>query len=292
LELARRLGAEIVSLDSMAIYRGMDIGTAKPSRQQRAEIPHHLVDLVDPWEEFSVARYVDAAHETIAEIRSRGRDVIFVGGTPLYLKSLLRGLFEGPEADWDFRREVEQELATAGQEALHERLVQVDPVTAARLHPNDTRRLIRALEVYRLTGQPISHMQMEFDEQRRPIEAYRAFALKHPRERLHARIDHRVESMFEQGLVDEVRGLTTGGRTLGRTASQAVGYREAIEHLSGGPTLERTIEQVKIRTRRFARRQETWFRSLGECRSIPIEPDESPASIAQRILAQRNDAPQ
>ncbi len=284
MEVAHRLGAEIISLDSMAIYRGMDIGTAKPTRSQRDEIPHHLLDLVDPDEEFSVARYVEAAHAAIADIRSRGREVVFVGGTPLYLKSLLRGLFEGPEADWKFRREVEAELATTGQAALHERLSQVDPVTAARLHPNDTRRLIRALEVYRLTGQPISHMQMEFDEQRMPTERYRVFALAHPRERLHERIDRRVETMFETGLVDEVRRLTASGKALGRSASQAVGYREVLAHLAGVEPLAETIEQVKVRTRRFARRQETWFRSLGEVRPIEVAQDEPPQAVAERMI--------
>src|SRR3954470_4817723 len=182
--LAQRIGAEIISLDSMAIYRRMDIGTAKPSQDQRASVPHHLIDIVDPSDEFSVAQYVEAAAKVVADVRSRGKAPLFVGGTPLYLKSLLRGLFDGPPADWKLRGEIEQELKQVGQSALFERLVQVDPVAASHIHPNDTRRLIRALEVYRATGQPISHQQLQFEEGR-PAEECRVFVLRRPREELH-----------------------------------------------------------------------------------------------------------
>ncbi len=283
LALAERLRAEIISLDSMALYRGMDIGTAKPTADQRAVVPHHLLDLIEPEEEFSVARYLEAAHATIADIRARDREVLFVGGTPLYLKVLLRGLFEGPEADWEFRSQIEEELRTVGQEALFARLAQVDPLSAARLHPNDTRRLIRALEVYKITGQPISHQQMEFDEGR-SAEECRVFVLQRPKEQLHAQIDERVDTMFAAGLVDEVRRLTSAGRRLGRTANQAVGYREVLDHLAGRLSLDEAVEQVKTRTRRFAKRQATWFRSLSECRSVPIEDELSAEEIAERIL--------
>src|SRR3954471_23403231 len=152
--LARRIGAEIISLDSMAIYRRMDIGTAKPSQDQRASVPHHLIDIVDPSDEFSVAQYVEAAANVVADIRSRGKEPLFVGGTPLYLKSLLRGLFDGPPADWSLRHDIAQELEHVGQAALYERLTQIDPVAASHIHPNDTRRLIRAIEVFRATGEP------------------------------------------------------------------------------------------------------------------------------------------
>ena len=281
--LAQRLGAEIISLDSMALYRGLDIGTAKPTADQRASVPHHLIDLIEPEDEFSVARYLAAASAAIADIRSRGREVLFVGGTPLYLKALLRGLFDGPKADWKFRSEIEEELHTVGQHALYERLAQVDPLAAARLHPNDTRRLIRALEVYRITGEPISHQQSEFDEGR-PAEACQVFVLQRPKEQLHARIDCRVESMFAAGLVDEVRRLTSSGRRLGRTARQAVGYCEVLDHISGGLSLEEAIGRVNTRTRRFAKRQATWFRSLSECRSVPVEGELPADQIAERIL--------
>src|SRR3982751_4703416 len=211
--LAQRIHAEIISLDSMTIYRGMDIGTAKPTPDQQAAVPHHLVDIVDPSVEFSVAQYVDAVTAAVADIRSRGKEPLFVGGTPLYLKSLLRGLFDGPAADWKLRHEIEQELEHLGQPALYDRLTQVDPVAASHIHPNDTRRLIRALEVYRATGQPISHQQLQFEEGRRADEC-RVFVLRRRREELHARIEGRVEAMIECGLVDEVRGLTAAGREL------------------------------------------------------------------------------
>ncbi|TWT88596.1 IPP transferase [Pseudobythopirellula maris] len=283
LALAERLGAEVLSLDSMAVYRGMDIGTAKPGRDLQSRLPHHLINLVAPDEEFSVARYLDLAMQTIGEIRSRDRTPLFVGGTPLYLKCLLRGLFEGPPADWDLRSEIESELATVGSPALHERLALVDPLAANQIHPNDSRRIVRALEVYRVTGQPISHQQEEFEEGR-PAEACRVFVLQRPREEQHGRIEARVEEMIAEGLVDEVRALTADGNELGRTASQAVGYQEVIEHLAGDSDLPTTIERIKTRTRRFAKRQGAWFRGLSECRFVDLEPEEAPETIAGRIV--------
>lgn len=284
--MAARLDAEIISLDSMAIYRGMNIGTAKPSRKERERIPHHLLDIVDPDQQYSVSQYVKAANETIADIRRRGKEVLFVGGTPLYLKSLLRGLFEGPPADWEFRREIENEVADVGLEALHERLRQVDPLTADRLHPNDKRRMIRALEVYTLTGQPISHLQTQFEEEH-DADACKVFVLNWPKESLHARIASRVDRMMKQGLVDEVRGLLDRYRQLSHTASQAVGYREVVEHLAQQHSLEETIELMQTRTRRFAKRQLTWFRSLTECRHVdatePIDPHELSARMIESI---------
>lgn len=280
--LAQRIGAEIISLDSMAIYRGMDIGTAKPSAPERSIAPHHLVDIVEPNQEYSVAQYVDAAAATVAEIRSRGKEPLFVGGTPLYLKSLLRGLFEGPPADWQLRNEIEQELALVGQQALYDRLQQVDPVAASHIHPHDTRRLIRALEVFRATGEPISHQQLQFEEGRQAEEC-RVFVLRRKREELHARIEGRVEAMIDAGLVDEVRQLIANGHELGRTARQAVGYREALAYLAGEYDHNELIERIKARTRRFAKRQGTWFRSLSECRFADIAGDVDAPSIADKI---------
>jgi tRNA dimethylallyltransferase len=280
--VAQRIGAEIISLDSMAIYRGMDIGTAKPSRALREAVPHHLIDIVDPADEFSVAQYVEAAARAVAEIRSRGREPLFVGGTPLYLKSLLRGLFEGPPADWQLRHEIESELVQIGQDALHERLTQVDPVAASHIHPRDTRRLIRALEVYRATGEPISHQQLQFEEGR-PADECRVFVLRRPRAELHRRIEARVDAMVRGGLVDEVRGLVGGGHDLGRTARQAVGYREALEHIAGQYDHTEMAARILYRTRRFAKRQGTWFRSLSECRFVDTAGDVDAAAVADRI---------
>ncbi|MBU4399549.1 MAG: tRNA (adenosine(37)-N6)-dimethylallyltransferase MiaA, partial [Planctomycetes bacterium] len=205
-ELARRIGAEIVSLDSMALYRGMDIGTAKPTDRQRRSVPHHLIDVIEPWEEYSLAMYVEASERIAAEIAGRGRRTLFVGGTPLYLKGLLRGIFRGPPADWQLRRRLADQSQEHGGDWLHRRLLEVDPASAARLHPNDSRRLIRALEVFEKTGRPISELQRQF-EVGRPASECRVFVLDWPRAELHARIERRVEEMFVAGLVDEVRRL-------------------------------------------------------------------------------------
>jgi len=282
LELATLLNAEIISLDSMAIYRGMDIGTAKPTAEQQSHTPHHLIDIASPVENFSAAEYLAAAAEAAEGIRSRGREPLFVGGTPLYLKSLLRGVFEGPPADWDFRREVEAEVKQVGVAALHERLNQVDPLSAAKLHPNDIRRIIRALEVYKITGQPISHLQTQFEEGL-PASQCKVFVLDWPRAELHQRIEQRVQQMFAAGLVEEVRGLIDQYGELSRTASQAVGYREVIAALAADEDEASMCEAVNIRTRQFARRQDTWFRGLSECRQFPMTEARTPAAIAAEI---------
>ena len=285
IQLAQALDAEIVSMDSMAIYQGMDIGTAKPSNEQRQQTPHHLLDIVPPTDDFSLSQYLEAAHAAIGDIRNRGKQVLVVGGTPLYLKSMLRGLFHGPPADWEFRNAIEAEVAEVGVEALHQRLQMVDPLSADKLHPNDKRRIIRALEVYRVTGQPLSHLQREFEDGR-PAEACRCFVLHWPRDILHQRIEKRVEEMFERGLVAEVAGLLEAHGQLSRTASQAVGYREVMAHLQGETSLGEAQERVKASTRQFARRQETWFRSLSECRLAPLTDELSVEEVVQSIQQQ------
>lgn len=290
LDLARRLGAEIVSMDSMAVYRGMDIGTAKPTPRQRAVVAHHLIDVVDPWDEFSLADYVRAAHERAARIVARGRPALFVGGTPLYLKALLRGMFEGPPADAPLRRCLLRLARAHGSTRLHAELARVDPDAAARLHPNDTKRLIRALEVYATTGRPISRWQRQFDRPRADAPRH-VFVLDWPRPLLAERIDRRVNAMFASGLVDEVARLWLAQRPLGRTARQAVGYREVIEHIEGRLALGDAIEQVKRHTRQMAKRQMTWFRSLAECRMIPCNEPFDARSVAERIAAEGTSVP-
>jgi tRNA dimethylallyltransferase len=282
LELADQLDAEILSLDSMAVYVGMDVGTAKPTPDQRCRVPHHLIDLVTPDQDFSLSQYVAAAHDAVAAIRARGRSPLFVGGTPLYLKALLRGVYPGPPADWKFRQEIERELQVIPIEALHERLRQVDPASAAKLHPHDKRRIIRALEVHRITGSPISRRQTHFDELP-PHTACRVVTLSWPRSELHRRIEIRVDEMFREGLVDEVRGLLEQYSQLSRTAAQAVGYREVIEYLQTAGDLSTTIARVKTRTRQFARRQETWFRSLAECQRCEHAAGTSSSEMVRRI---------
>ena len=274
-------------MDSMAIYRGMDIGTAKPSAEERNRVPHHLIDIRDPNETFSTSQYRDAALDLVADIQSRGKKVLFVGGTALYLKALLRGMFEGPPADWDFRKKIEKEVEESGGEFLHERLQMVDPVAAHNIHPNDHRRIIRALEVFSTTGKPISHWQMEFDDPT-PPEQCKVFAIRHPREILHQRIEERVNSMFDTGLVEEVKRLLEEHQQLSHTAAQAVGYREVIEFLDGQHTEEETRELVLVRTRRFARHQETWFRNLSECRWLDLEQGVEAEDVAQQVLEMGN----
>ena len=284
LVLAQQLGAEIVSLDSMTIYRGMDIGTAKPSLQQQAQVPHHLIDIVDPDEEFSIDCYLEAAHAAVRDIKNRGKEVLFVGGTPLYLKALLRGLNSGPPANWELREEIEAEVAEIGNQALYQRLEQLDPVAASQIHPNDTRRLIRAVEVFRTTGQPISHHQLHFEDENL-AEDCRVFVLRRPREEQYERINRRLDLMLNEGLIDEVKNLISDGKTLGRTASQAVGYREIIEYVNGA-LLDEALTKIKTRTRRFAKRQGTWFRNLSECRFLELSGEVSAESIAAEIIDQ------
>lgn len=280
--LAQRIGAEIVSMDSMALFRGMDIGTAKPSDEERRAIPHHLVDIIEPHEDWSLAQYLKAAEQAAIEIRDRGREVLFVGGTPLYLKGLLRGIFEGPPADWDFRSRLEERARTEAPDWLHRKLAAVDPVAAGKLHANDTRRLIRALEVFEKTGQPISQLQQQF-EHGRPAAECRVFVLEWPKPLLHDRIDCRVEAMFAAGLVNEVRRLLTEPRPLSKTAGQAVGYFEVIDYLQGRQALVETVDLVKVHTRQLAKRQGTWFRSLSECRPVSVSEPFDPDEIAARI---------
>jgi tRNA dimethylallyltransferase len=296
IELARRLSGEIISLDSMALYRGMDIGTAKPTADEQAAVPHHLLDLIEPRESFSLAQYVDAAERVTAEILSRGRTPIFVGGTPLYLKALLRGMFHGPAADWEFRERLTTEAAAHEPGWLHEKVRAVDAAAADRLHPQDTKRLIRVLEVFEKTGQPITALQQQQFDRARPASECRAFVLDWPRDELYRRINARVDAMFAAGLVDEVGRLIDASsapkespaNAFSRTAGQALGYREVIEHLAGQHTLAETIELVQNRTRAFARRQLTWFRSLSECRAIACERGQSATAVAERILAAGN----
>jgi tRNA dimethylallyltransferase len=290
IELALRLGGEIISLDSMALYRGMDIGTAKPTAAERAEVPHHLIDIIEPYESFSLADFVTAAEQCTAEILSRGRVPVFVGGTPLYLKALLRGMFEGPAADWEFRERVTAESQKRGNEWLHEQVRAIDPVAAGRLHAQDTKRLVRVLEVYEKTGQPISMLQQQFDKAR-PADDCRVYVLDWPRDVLYRRINTRVDAMFAAGLVAEVRGLLAkrpalpeGIDPLSHTARQALGYREVIDSLGGAQSLAETVVLVQNRTRAFARRQLTWFRSLSECRVVSRNEDDQARDVAARII--------
>lgn len=285
LVLAERLGGEIIAMDSMSLYREMDIGTAKPTAAEQARVPHHLIDILDPGEEYSVADYLGASRAACTDVLARGRVPIFVGGTGLYLRALLRGVFDGPGADPQFRRRLEARAAAAGDQWLHRQVQAVDPVTAARLHPRDTRRLVRALEVHHLTGRPPSawHGEQPLPERDRPPHVY---WLSPPRAWLHERINRRVIQMIAAGWVDEVRRLLRSGRPLSRTARQAVGYRELMVHLSGEYELADAVKRIQTRTRQFAKRQHTWFRHLEECRAVEIKGTETVESLAECILSQ------
>jgi tRNA dimethylallyltransferase len=285
LELATRLNAEIVALDSMTLYRGMDIGTAKPTAAERARVPHHLFDIPEPHEEYSVAEYLASAERCCRDILARGRVPLFVGGTGLYLRSLLRGVFAGPPADWTLRRQWEAEAASSGPEALHRRLAEIDPAAAVRLHPHDLRRIIRALEVHALTGLPLSAQQEQspLPVGERPPHVY---WLDPPRDWLHERINRRVLEMIDAGLVDEVRRLRGLPKPLSHTARQALGYREILDWLEQ-PTApwDDVVAQIQTRTRQFAKRQCTWFRNLEECTAITIRGDETPSELAARLAS-------
>ncbi|MBN1341363.1 MAG: tRNA (adenosine(37)-N6)-dimethylallyltransferase MiaA [Phycisphaerae bacterium] len=282
LRLAERFDAEIVSVDSMQVYRRMDIGTAKPSPDERRRVRHHLIDIVEPGEAFSVGRFVEHADAAIADVTGRGKTVWAVGGTALYIKALVQGLFDGPPADPSFRSEFRRRVAAEGPQALHAKLAAVDPHAAGRIHPNDTRRIERALEVHHLTGTPISELQRQWDQGRTRYDC-RMFLLARDREDQNHRINARVKQMFEAGLLEEVRRLLDEPVPLSQQARQALGYAEVIDCLTGGPDLDKTIELIKIHTRRFAKSQRTWFRSFQNACRIDLAPDTNAEEVVARI---------
>jgi tRNA dimethylallyltransferase len=253
---ARGGEAEIVSADSMLVYRGLDIGTAKPTIEERRGVVHHLIDVAEPTEAFSVKQWLTLAERTISEIRSRGGWPIVVGGTHLYVKALLDGLFEGPGADEGVRAR----LMAMSPIDLRLMLEAKDPAAAAKLHPNDLRRTVRALEVLELTGIPMSEHQKQWDASRESGE-FTLAGLEWPVEAINRRINARVKEMFARGLVEEVRSLRGRG-ALGPQASEALGYKQLVAHLEGRCTLEEASEAIKIETRRFAKNQRTWARRL------------------------------
>ncbi len=287
IQLAQQLDAEIVSLDSRQIYRKMDIGTAKPTPDQRRAIPHHLIDCVDVDQPFSVAEYQRLADVTIAEIGERGKQPMAVGGAGLYFRGIINGLFDGPGADAEIRAKLQREADEHGNVALHERLRQCDPEAADRVHPNNLVRVIRALEVYELTGKPISALQQQWrmEESRYP---FRAFGLDMPREVLYRRIEDRVDLMVTAGLIEEVKGLLDRGYPRNCVAMQSFGYKELIDYLDGVRTLDEAIALLKQNTRRFAKRQLTWFRKDPRIEWIDISQFASMEGIVDNLLAKNS----
>jgi tRNA dimethylallyltransferase len=280
---ARRLGGEIVSADSMKVYRGMDIGTAKPSADLRRAVPHHLLDIAEPSETFSTARWVRMADQVLADIRARGRVPIVSGGTPLYLKALLEGMFEGPSADAAVRGRLVADAESKGTPVLHARLSQIDPAAATRIHPNDLRRIVRALEVWELTGSPISDLQKQWGRLRlryRPL----VVVVRRDRDDLTRRIRQRVRRMAEQGLPEEVRTLAARPGGLARGPRQALGYAETLEYLDGRMSWDEAEAAIIAHTRQFARRQMTWLSRFGGAVWLDAAPDVPTETLADRVV--------
>ena len=255
-------GIEVVSLDSMNVYRGLDIGTAKPSQEERARLRHHLIDVADPWERFDLQSYLFLVRKACAGIVARGATPLFVGGTGLYLAALVRGLLEGPAADIELRERLQRESESGAAPPLHERLAEVDPESAERIHPNDTRRTLRALEVWVQTGSTMTSLQAQWGAE--PSERERRaliVGLEVPEEQRDARIRARTEAMLSAGWPEEALALAEG-RGLGDSASQALGYDTALALGRGEVEREAAAELIALRTRQFARRQRTWYRKF------------------------------
>jgi len=281
LALAERLGGEIISVDSMQVYRGLDLGTAKPSAAERARVPHHLIDVAELSEPFDAARFVQLARRAEAEIRGRGRVPIFCGGTGLYFKAYLEGLGESPPADPELRVELE----STPLPALLAELERCDPETFGRIDRQNPRRVVRALEVIRLTGKPFSAQRAEWNPKSEARNPKPVFCLTRSPADLRARIETRVDEMFRRGLVDETHALLACGLEQNRTAMQALGYRQVVEHLRGERGLDETIALVKARTWQFARRQMTWFRRQQGVIWLESASDEPTGNLVERLLA-------
>lgn len=288
LALAKRLEGEIICMDSMQIYRGMDIGTAKPTPQERREIPHHMLDIVEPAETYAVADYAREAERAIAQVWARGKLPMLVGGTGLYLKALMHGLsLGGAKSDEKLRQRLNAIANTPnGREALHEMLEKADPDAAKRLHPNDVRRVVRALEVYELTGRPISRQPREGQE--RPFQML-PLALTMPRPALYDRLEKRVHEMMRLGLADEVRGLLKSGVSPQAQAMQGIGYKELVCVVQGTDSIEAAARQIILNTRHYAKRQETWLRAepaMIWLDALSGEVTEEALCIIERFLAE------
>ena len=277
IELARRFNGEIVGADSMQIYRHMTIGTAKPTAEERAAAIHHMVDVVDPQEEFDAAEYDRRAAACVSALIAEGKQPFVVGGTGLYIKALIYGLTRAAQSDDKIRASLKAQLESLGTQAMHDRLAEADPVSARRIHPNDAFRILRALEVFEITGRPISAHHDEHQFSRARFDALH-IGLTLPRPQLYARIDQRVDAMLAQGLMDEVRSLLTRGLHPGLKSMQSLGYRHMIGYLQGSLEWDETLRTLKRDHRRYAKRQLTWFRADGQVHWL--QPDQLTEAIA------------
>ena len=281
IELAQMLKGEVISGDSMQVYRGMDIGTAKITPVEMQGIPHHLIDIHNPDHPFSVAEFQVRATELIKEINLRNHLPMIVGGTGLYIQSVLYQ-YEFSEVGQDemLRKQLEDFVELHGREQLHDRLLKIDPITGQRLHPNDVKRVIRALEIYELTGATMAEYQKR--SKKSPYELC-LLGLTMDRERLYERVNARVDSMIEQGLVKEVERLLTQGYSKDLISMQAIGYKELVEYLEGSGSLSEAIEAIKKNSRNFAKRQLTWFRSMKEIQWIDMAHEIEKEKIVENI---------
>jgi tRNA dimethylallyltransferase len=279
--LAKQIGAEIISIDSMKVYRRMDIGTAKPPKEALATLKYHLIDVVEPTDPFSVGSFLDLSSTATKLIKRRNSPIIAVGGTALYIKTLLYGLFEGPGTNEKIRNQLQQRAKTEGLKQLHRQLQNLDPVTANRIHPNDAKRIIRALEVYELTGKPISTLQQQW--KRNVTHNWTIIGLRMEKTDASHRINSRVKKMIAAGLVDEVKSLLAEDKPLSKQARCAIGYAEIIDYLSGKVSLEDAAELIKKNTRRLAKNQRTWFKTFKNVNWLDIEPEEPAEKILTRM---------
>jgi len=282
-ELASTIGAEIISIDSMKVYRRMDIGTAKPSAARRRQIRYHLIDVVEPSESFSVDRFLKLAEKAIKQINFAQKPVIAVGGTAMYIKAMLYGIFEGPGTDDQIRKKLRSQIDVQGLADLHKKLAEADPDAAQRIHPNDARRIVRALEVFELTGKPISSFQRQFDVEN-TLREWKIIGLRRDKADTGTRINQRVKRMLENGFADEVKALLAEDKPLSKQAASAIGYAEIIDHLKGNLPLEKAVEKIKINTRRFAKAQRTWFKTFKGVNWLDIAEDESSEDILSRTM--------
>ena len=285
-ELAESTGAEIISIDSMKVYRRMNIGTAKPPKEARERINYHLIDVVEPSDSFSVGLFLDAALPAIEQIKSRNKPIIGVGGTALYIKALLYGLFDGPGTQKEIRNNLQAQAKTEGLERLYRELSKIDPVAAERIDPNDAKRIIRALEVYEITGKPISSFQQQWNASNVKHD-WTIIGLQREKTDTNSRINRRVKKMIAEGLVDEVKSLLAEEKPLSQQARCAIGYAEIIDYLNGQMSLDRASELIKKNTRRLAKNQRTWFKTFKNVNWLDIqaaEPDEKTLHRTKTIL--------
>jgi len=287
-DLAESLDAEIISIDSMKVYRRMDIGTAKPPQEARQRVKYHLIDIVEPSDSFSVGAFRDAALGAIEQIKSRNKPIIAVGGTALYIKALLYGLFEGPGTNQKIRAELRSRAEAEGLVELYSELTKIDPVAAERINPNDSKRIIRALEVYQLTGKPISRLQKQWDRHDTKHD-WTIIGLRREKTDTSGRINKRVKRMIAAGFVDEVKSLLAEEKPLSKQARCAIGYVEIIEYINGKIELEEATELIKKNTRRLAKNQRTWFKTFKNVHWLDIEPNEPHEKILTRTKVLLND---